>query len=69
VGSYTPVRPPLEEVDPEDRMVHEWRVRQLVRLGVAEGVAEAVADKVDWHDVARLVEDGCPAPLAVAIID
>jgi hypothetical protein len=32
-------------------------------------MAEAVADRVDWHDVAKLVQRGCPAALAVAILD
>jgi hypothetical protein len=67
--TYTAVRPPEDDADREERGVHEWRVSRLIRLGVAEGVAEAVADRIDWHDVARLVEDGCPAPLAVAIIE
>jgi len=31
-------------------------------------VAEAVADRVDWHDVAKLVQRGCPAALAVTIL-
>jgi len=48
--------------------VHAWRVAQLIRLGLARQVAEAVADKVDWHDVAKLVRHGCPAALAVTII-
>jgi hypothetical protein len=48
--------------------VHAWRVAQLARLGLARPVAEAVADKVDWHEVAKLVRRGCPAALAVRII-
>jgi hypothetical protein len=55
-------------VNREARQVHAWRVTQLVRLGLASPVAEAVADWVDWHDVARLVERGCPAALAVTIM-
>jgi hypothetical protein len=48
--------------------VHAWRVTQLARLGVARPVAEVVADKVDWHEVAKLVRSGCPAALAVTIV-
>ena len=48
--------------------VHAWRVRQLARLGLALPVAEAIADSVDWHDVAKLVQRGCPAALAVTIL-
>lgn len=61
---------PLEDSDQKPGgAVHAWRVSQLVRLGLATTVAEAVADRVDWHDVAKLVERGCPAALAITIID
>lgn len=60
--------PSAHEESKKDDAVHAWRVTQLVRLGLASLVAEAVADKVDWHEVARLVACGCPATLAVAII-
>jgi hypothetical protein len=53
----------------EDAAVHAWRVSQLTRLGLAANVADAVADNIDWHEVARLVRLGCPASLAVAIIE
>jgi hypothetical protein len=49
-------------------VVHAWRVSQLVRLGLASLVADAIADQVDWHEVAKLVRLGCPASLAVAIV-
>lgn len=52
----------------ESDAVHAWRVSQLVRLGLAWLVADAVADHLDWHEVAKLVRRGCPASLAVAII-
>jgi hypothetical protein len=57
-----------ESIDPETVIVHAWRVRQLVRLGLPQPLAESVADTVDWHEVARLVGHGCPAQLAVSII-
>jgi hypothetical protein len=53
---------------PEGEAVHAWRVRKLTSLGLAQGAAEAVADQVDWHEVAALVKRGCPASLAVAIV-
>jgi hypothetical protein len=59
---------PHEEVDPETCAIHEWRVNRLAGLGLARPVAEAVADQVDWHEVARLVQRGCPAQLALAIV-
>lgn len=57
-----------EGIDPETGAVHAWRVSRLTRLGLARPVAEVIADQVDWHEVARLVQRGCPAPLAVAIV-
>jgi hypothetical protein len=59
---------PYEDIDPETGAVHAWRVSRLMGLGLAEPVAEVVADRVDWHDVASLVRRGCPASLAIAIV-
>jgi hypothetical protein len=53
----------------EESEVHAWRVSQLTRLGLAWPTAEAVADQVDWHEVAELVRRGCPAALAVTIVE
>lgn len=58
-----------ENIDQRTAAVHAWRVSQLARLGLAWPVAEAVADRVDWHEVAKLVQRGCPAALAVTILD
>jgi hypothetical protein len=66
--SSTATAAPLADQNAESIVVHAWRVSQLTRLGLAGPVAEAVADKVDWHEVARLVRRGCPASLAVAIV-
>ena len=57
-----------EDIRQEDGAVHDWRVSQLIRLGLNQPVAEAVADTVDWHDVAKLVKRGCPPALAINII-
>jgi hypothetical protein len=57
-----------ENIDHESGAVHAWRVRRLTALGLALPVAEMVADQVDWHEVARLVQRGCPASLAVTIV-
>jgi hypothetical protein len=56
-----------ETIDRERRLLHEWRVAQLVRLGIAESLAEVNADNVDWHQIARLVRCGCPPRLALRI--
>jgi hypothetical protein len=57
-----------ESISREAGAVHAWRVSRLTRLGLAQPMAEAVADRVDWHEVEKLVQRGCPAPLAVAIV-
>jgi hypothetical protein len=68
MSSYTVTEPPFQERAAESGIVHAWRVSQLIRLGLTWPVADAVADKIDWHDVAKLVRRGCPAALAVAIV-
>ena len=51
----------------EEVRVFAWRVEQLGRLGVSSAIADAVANVVDWHEVARLVHRGCPPDLALDI--
>jgi hypothetical protein len=65
VSNYKAAAAPREEIGQEDGAVHDWRVSQLARLGLAW----PVADTVDWHDVAMLVKRGCPAALAVTIVE
>ena len=48
----------IEKQDP----VHEWR------LGLPWTVAEAAAGHVDWHQMAALVQRGCPPWLALRIL-
>jgi hypothetical protein len=54
--------------DAEALQVHDWRVSQLTQLGVPWALAEIYADRVDWHQVARLVHGGCPAAIALRIV-
>ena len=61
-------RPRHEAIDDDDLLVHEWRVGQLTGLGIPWSLAQATADHVDWHQVAKLVRRGCPARLALQII-
>jgi hypothetical protein len=68
MSTYTAVAASPTDTNAESSVVHAWRVSQLTRLGLAWPEAEAVADEVDWHAVARLVKLGCPAALAVAIV-
>ena len=63
-----PARPRHEAIDQDDLLVHEWRVTQLARLGIPWSLAQAVADHVDWHQVAKLVRRGCPPRLALQIV-
>jgi len=48
-------------------LVHNWRVARLTRLGIPPSLAEVYADHLDWHQVARLVQRGCPPRLALRI--
>ena len=59
-----PFHEAADDLDP----VHEWRVWQLAQLGVPWSMAQAAADHVDWHQVARLVQHGCPPQLALRIV-
>ena len=52
----------------EELIVHNWRVTRLTRLGIPGPLAEVYADRLDWHQVARLVQRGCPPPLALRIV-
>jgi hypothetical protein len=52
------------ERESEEVRVYAWRVEQLGNLGISPVIADAVANFVDWHDVAYLVQKGCPPGLA-----
>jgi hypothetical protein len=57
----------LFEPTDEDIAVAGWNIEQLERLGIPEGLARNFTEVVDWHDVAHLVECGCPPELALDI--
>jgi hypothetical protein len=57
-----------EAIDHAQSLLHNWRVSQLTRLGIPAPLAELYADRLDWHQVARLVRHGCPPLLALRII-
>ena len=48
-----------QTVDEEQLLVHTWRVARLPELGISRAVARSNAH-LDWHQVARLVQHGCP---------
>jgi len=54
--------------DRDELIVHNWRVSQLTRLGIPGSLAEIYADRIDWHQVAGLVQRGCPPRLALRIV-
>jgi hypothetical protein len=51
----------------EKLLVHNWRMARLTGLGIPGPLAEVNADHLDWHQVARLVQRGCPPRLALRI--
>jgi hypothetical protein len=65
----TPGSPPTETRAasapvPGGSMRETWPTR----LGIPGPLAEIYADRIDWHQVARLVQHGCPPRLALRIV-
>jgi hypothetical protein len=48
--------------------VHTWRVAQLTRLGIPGLLSEIHCRPLDWHQIARLMQRGCPPHLALRIV-
>ena len=67
-GPMKPLTTGREAIDHEYSLVYNWRVSQLTRLGIPGPLAELYADRIDWHQVARLVLHGCPPRLALRIV-
>jgi hypothetical protein len=44
------------------------RVTRLKRLGIPGPLAQAEANRVNWHQTARLVQRGCAPALTVRIV-
>lgn len=66
-----PILMPADDLDDDSNewlLVHAWRAEQLWRLGLPRVLAEAFADRIDWHALAELVGRGCPPVLALEII-
>ena len=57
-----------EAIDHSELPVRTWRVARLTRLGIPALLAEIHADHLDWHQIARLVQRGCPPQLALRIV-
>jgi hypothetical protein len=43
-----------EAINDGEGLVRQWRVTQLTRLGIPGPQAQAEADRVGWHQIARL---------------
>ena len=56
-----------QAMDREQQLVHDWRASQLTRLGIPASLAEIYADRTDWHQIAGLIQRGCPTRLALRI--
>jgi hypothetical protein len=57
-----------EAVHHDDLLVHNWRVSRLEHLGIPGPLAEVYADQLDWHQIAKLMQHGCPLRLALRIV-
>jgi hypothetical protein len=67
-GQANPIMTTYQACGGEELLVHDWRVDRLARLGLPGSLAEVYADRLDWHQVARLVQHGCPPRLALRIV-
>jgi hypothetical protein len=54
-----------EVISDGEGLVQQWRVTQLTGVGIPGPLAQA--DRVGWHQIARLARRGCAPALAVAI--
>ncbi len=59
--------PAHEAAGDEKPLVRNWRVARLTGLGIPGPLAEVNANHLDWQQVARLVQLGCPPRLTLRI--
>jgi hypothetical protein len=70
-GARRSDEPPItghDAISRNNSLMPNWRVSQLKRLGIPGPLAEIYADRIDWHQIARLVQRGCPPQLALRIV-
>lgn len=54
---------------PEAVTVENWRIKQFTQLGFnEEQIAIMLLDQVDYHDMAKLLENGCDKETALLIL-
>lgn len=52
----------------EEREVEDWRYRMFRELGLRpDDAAQLAHSHVDWHEVKRLLENGCSPELVLRI--
>ena len=47
---------------------YDWQSRGADREGITASLAEGATSRVDWHDIARLVQRARPPLLALRIV-
>ena len=53
----------------EEIQVEIWNRNQLLTLGFSEFDAVSMTEqRISWHDVAKLLNSGCPKELAIEIL-
>lgn len=59
----------LREEAPPLGQVEAWAVARMTQLGVSqEDAVELALAGISWHEVARLVDRGCPPALVVRVL-
>jgi hypothetical protein len=52
--------PRHETIEHSEPPVHHWRASQLRQLGIPAALAGVYAGRIDWPQIARLIQLGCP---------
>lgn len=59
----------MDTPESEDEKVRSWLAQQFHALGCHDReVAELLANGVDYHELERMIRDGCPRELAQKIL-
>ena len=58
-----------DELSEDERRLLAWRLNRILDLGYTLSDSQGiVAAGIDYHELARLIADGCSAELAQAIL-
>jgi len=59
---------PVEFLDAVQRRELDWQVEQMMSMGLVRSQAEfLVMEGVSWHEVADLIDRGCPPRMVTQI--